>query len=362
MSTLSTLRQLTNFAAASLMAALLSTASYAAEADGVAIPEGGVSAESVTGSSRTCPNAKLFSQKLISDICWECLFPVRMAGTKTGGGQVPKEAQTGVFCACDDPLGIPQPGMNVGYWEAARIIELVREPGCAPALGGVTLPGSNRLAQGTQGIGYKDATDLSFYHYRYYAFPLFLMLDLFMPDGCFSDGMVDFDIMYISELDPTWNDDQLAFFTNPEAAAVANLPAQAACVADAVHTATGETNDVFWWCAGSWGSMYPMSGHAGNAGFVSNTSLASARAIGALHRRGLALRTMGKSAMCKAVIEPMVPKSQYKMSMFFPVAEAKTAHVIGETVVKWGSARMIPAYGEDAVYVVWRWNDCCMLY
>ena len=33
-----------------------------------------------------CPDAELFSGKLITDICWGCLFPIRIAGLSIGGG------------------------------------------------------------------------------------------------------------------------------------------------------------------------------------------------------------------------------------------------------------------------------------
>lgn len=48
-------------------------------------------------------------------------------------------------------------------------------------------------------------------HYHYYAFPLLIMLDLFIKQTCNADGYMDLDIMYMSELDPTWNNDELAF-------------------------------------------------------------------------------------------------------------------------------------------------------
>ena len=60
---------------------------------------------------------------------------------------------------------------------------------------------------------------------------------------------------------------------------------------------------------------------------------------------------MGNSALCRPVIEPMLPKSQYKMSMFFPVPETESAHVIGESTMKWGEWRTIPGAGEDALYI-----------
>ncbi len=64
-------------------------------------------------------------------------------------------------------------------------------------------------------------------HYHYYAFPLLVMLDLFIKQTCNADGYMDLDIMYMSELDPT-RTMMSSLFTNPEAAAVANPIAAAA--------------------------------------------------------------------------------------------------------------------------------------
>jgi len=36
-----------------------------------------------------CPDAELFSGKLITDVCWDCLFPVRIVGIPIGGGRLP---------------------------------------------------------------------------------------------------------------------------------------------------------------------------------------------------------------------------------------------------------------------------------
>ncbi|NMV20790.1 conjugal transfer protein TraU, partial [Vibrio parahaemolyticus] len=91
--------------------------------------------------------------------------------------------------------------------------------------------------------------------------PLLVMLDLFMDGNCNADGYMDFDLMYLSELDPTWLNDELAFFTQPEAAAVANPLAISACTADAASSTLGKPIDQLFWCAGSWGHLYPLSGH-----------------------------------------------------------------------------------------------------
>jgi len=148
---------------------------------------------------------------------------------------------------------------------------------------------------------------------------------------------------------------------NPEAALVANPLAIASCAADAASATVGTSIDEMFWCAGSWGHLYPLSGYNTAAGSLAeNTSLLASRSLAAMHRRGLAWRTMGNDAMCTGRIDPMLPKSQYKMSMFFPISETATSHKIGATAAAWGEWRKIPAVGEDAVYVAWRWLDCCM--
>jgi len=260
----------------------------------------------------TCPDAGLLSGKLLTDVCWSCIFPIRVAGLPLGSGSVPSGASNKSFCLCEDNLGVPRPGIVTSMWEPARLIELVRTPGCSPSLGGIRLPLGDRRLQGGHGEGEYDTGDLAFYHYHYYAFPLLVMLDLFMDGNCNADGYMDFDLMYLSELDPTWLNDELAFFTQPEAAAVANPLAISACTADAASSTLGNPIDQLFWCAGSWGHLYPLSGHTLAFGSLAeNTSHLAARAIAAQHRRGLARRTMGNSALCRPVIEPMLPKSQY---------------------------------------------------
>jgi conjugal transfer pilus assembly protein TraU len=207
-----------------------------------------------------CADAELWSGKLITDICWSCLFPIRAAGASLGGGNVPSIATDQKFCFCTDPLGLPQLGMTLGLWNPARLIEVVRNPWCSPALGGHTFSASKVRLVATTGKADFDASEMAFFNYHYFAFPLTILLDLFWDDRCNADGYRDFDLLYVSELDPTWSSDLLAFFTSPETALFANPAAIAACVADAAAAATGNPLDALFWCAGAWGHMYPLSG------------------------------------------------------------------------------------------------------
>ena len=88
------------------------------------------------------------------------------------------------------------------------------------------------------------------------------MLNMFTGIRYGSDGYNDFDLMYMSELDPTWNDPDLAFFVNPGAALVANPVAESYCMADSISsTVKRKPLQELFWCAGSWGGIYPLSGY-----------------------------------------------------------------------------------------------------
>ena len=319
------------------------------QADGVSLKPG-------------CPNAELFSSKLITEICWSCLLPFRIAGMTLGSGpaRAPASAANDAFCTCPDPLGVPEPGMVLGAWTPARLIEVVRIPYCAPVLGGILLRNNPRLLGGYRNVT-QDTSDAIFYHFHYYAFPLLIMLDLFVEPDCNADGYMDFDLMYLSELDPTWNSDELAFLLNPEAALFANPVALAACLVDAGLATAHEPLESLFWCAGSWGNLYPLTGTINWQGSPPrDTSLIATRAVAALHRRGLAWKTMGKEALCRGYIHPTLPKNQYRLEQFYPVAEANSNHWIGQSTFTWGEWRNVPAVGEDFVHLLWRWVDCCL--
>lgn len=309
-----------------------------------------------------CQDADIISGKLITDVCWDCIFPIRVAGVPmVGGNGAPSKAVDSPLCLCQDDLGVGHPGITTSMWQPARLVEFQRVPGCSSVLNGVRFP-FDRLNQGNHQRGGKQGAQGTFMHYHYFAFPLLTMLDLYTNAGCIGDGYMDLDMMYMSEVDPTWNNDELAFFTNPEAAAVANPVAAAACPADAAASAIGKPIDSLFWCAGSWGLTYPLSGNQyTTSSLVKNTSLLKVKVLAALHRRGLAHRTMGEDAMCEGVIDVTFSKEMYKYTLMHPIPETRKAHRTGETTFKWGMAKTIPAVGQDLIYTIWRWNDCCSI-
>ncbi|MBF0609502.1 MAG: hypothetical protein G8345_00715 [Magnetococcales bacterium] len=310
-----------------------------------------------------CPNAEIFGQRMINGVCWSCMFPVRLFGTSNGTGATPAGAAGGGVCTCQGAGGIPQFGITAGFWAPARMIEIVRQPYCSPVMGGIKFESGVRHWGGQRTTEY-DISDSTFYNYHYWAFPLFVMLELLGEPNCNAGGYNSLDLMYLSELDPTWNESELAFLLSPESAVFANPLAQAACIADcATVSAGGLPLESQFWCAGCWGGMYPLTGTINwEASPVRDSSLLAARAVAALHRRGVAWKTYGSENLCGGNLYPMIPKQQYRMSMLFPFAEAtgNCCHFIGDSTFKWGEWRTMPGTGEDFVYLLWRYTDCCL--
>lgn len=313
-------------------------------------------AVSIPAQAELCEDAEILGASLLTDVCWDCMFPLKIAGvTLSAGSRANPPGETSQsICHCD-PNGIPEPGVVQSMWEPARLVEFPRQAGCSPILGGVQFGADPSYIGGK----YEGEVESSFYHYHYFSFPLFMIMELYSPSSC-NDGFLDLDMMYPSEVDPTWSNSEMAFFMTPESAMVANPIAGAACPADAIAATAGWPLETLWWCAGSWGSIYPLSGNNfGSHGVVRTSSLLKARILASLHRKGFARKTMGDGALCEPKIDPMLPKNQYKFSMMYPRAETDRAHVMGESMVRWGLGRTIPGVATTPVYLIWRLNDCC---
>ena len=316
-----------------------------------------------------CTNSHMF-EKMISATCWTCIFPIVTLGVAVGGSmsEAPDDRYKQWACMCRDRNGVPFYGFTFGMWQPVKTIELVRMPGCLAMLNGTRIK-LKRLGYGGWDMDAVDnsgegasTVSMSYANYHMYAYPLLIMLKMSDSTECLKDKYMDLDILYMSEVDPTWNSDTIAFFTMPEVVLFANPVAELACSADASSTALYKKPiQSLFWCAGSWGMMYPLTGHVNyTAGAVEASSLMMARVLFVWHRRGLLRTTYGHDSLCNGGYTMHVPKTQYKMTMLYPVPETHSSHVIGEMVLKWGAGRAVPVTGEDFIYLIWTWNDCCL--
>ncbi|MCO4319950.1 TraU family protein [Aliidiomarina quisquiliarum] len=368
---------------------------------GVLLLSWGVAAnETPSPSGTTCPSANVFSG-IFNQVCWSCFIDgFDLAGINSSR---PDGSSGSAICSCPDSLGIPQVGVKASYWSPTRINEVVQEPYCSPALGGVNLQNTH-YGQGLQDRS-SPGQESGFMQYHYFSYPLMAMLEMLVLPECMNDDLTDFDLLYLSELDPTWNDDMLALLLNPEAVLFGSPAALAWCTADCITTTADAQQEASWGCAGCDGSLYPFTGNIyPMPDPIAGSSLLTQRTLASLHRKGLARKTMGNRAMCERVYAPMIPRSQYKFSMIYPVPQAtnggisvfdelneedseneedvvdkeaeqggsfleslsrygKCCHPMGMSTLRWCTAaggRLPPGKDTAFVYLVWNYTDCCI--
>jgi conjugal transfer pilus assembly protein TraU len=314
---------------------------------------GGLLLGTETKAVGICPDA---SSMTASSICFSCLFPLRIAGVASGAGPMPPNVTGESVCSCTDW----EIGVTVGSWHPTRLIEIVTTPYCSPSMGGVELASSVGMLQGSVGKGENDNGDLAFFNLHDLPFPYRALIDPFGDTPC--AGVNTGGPIYFSELDPTWNNEELANIMTPEIALVSNPIAISSCATDAVAATAGEPLDALFWCAGSWGNIYPFSGlmRSSSGADPTLTSLAATKSRAAIHRRGFGLLTVGDEALCGGVPSPFMQKSQYRMSMVYPIPEVTGNHAIGASTATWGLGHSYPGPGDEHVYLLWEWEDCCL--
>lgn len=293
----------------------------------------------------------------ITDVCWKCIFPITIAGIKVASGEDTSN-ETNPLCFCKNP---PRVGIPISFWEPVRLVDVTRTPYCMVSLGGISMgPSKGVVGHGSVGHVNKGTMKHSFYQVHWYVFPLMYWLELLTDFICMEKS--DFDVAYLTELDPLWNDDETAFIINPEVALFANPIAQAACAADCVAASAGFSHDSLFWCGGCQGSMYPLSGSVGaHSGPIQASLLLTQRMIFKLHREGLLWGSMGAKGLCGKYPMPILRKTQYKTQMTYPRATTGSCHPLGRSDALWSSGRSFPYKGEDFGYLIWRKRSCCLL-
>lgn len=299
----------------------------------------------------------------LTDICWSCIFPLSIGPlTVNLGGREDTGNPGGLLCVCPR-AGIPVPGIPVGFWEPVRLVDVTRVPYCMVNLGGISLGG------GVKGYGThtshsynKRSSKKSFYQMHWYMYPLIYWLELAMDFLCLEAG--GFDIAYLTELDPLWNDDETAFLLNPEAILFGNVLAQGACAADCAAASLGMPLPALFWCGGCQGSLYPFTGSIdAHVGGVQASLLLAQRMIAKLHRELLLWGSMGREATCGYYPMPLLNKTQYKLQMTYPIPATTgplACNPLGRTEVIHGAGKEFPIKGEDFGYLVWRKRHCCV--
>lgn len=348
-----------------------------------------------------CPDAKILGAKLFQQICWSQFYPIRFAGVDLFGDIAPSDASQRVVCACGGDLkkgSLPMVGFGVGHWRPVRIIEATRRPWCLPTMGGIKLANTSNRGDVNLTGGVQDPSQsgqkLGFYNINYYFADVLSMFSMMNAPKCNPGGLVDLDLAQTSAFYPQWANDKLGAVTNPEVAILATIGLPLLQPVDCINTtASGESQDNMFLTAGCWGPMVPYTGTARPATSAPEMwLLTSARFLAMMARLGSQTRTVGTDALCEGQPMPILKKSQYMLQMLYPVPQSfkqasnaappstgdttnngtqvpeldltdlsdRCVTAIGESTLKSHEFRYRPAIGEDAVYLLWQWVDCCV--
>jgi len=295
----------------------------------------------------------------ITDICWKCLFPITIGATPVVSGDYPDTKNpSSPIQLC--PVGIGyRPAMALGFWEPFAIADVTKEPFCLVNLGGVKLDlGSNYGAGGKEPSGVNQG---AFYYVHWYKYPVIYWLNILTSVGCMQTG--DMDIAYLTELDPTWDDDETSFILNPEAVLFSSPITQVACASDAISSLRYLPIDALFWCLGSQGGAYPLTGHIFDESSPAQASvLLTQRMDFKLHREGLITDSIGvNTAVCYTYPSAILPKSRYRYQMTNFIADSHSCHPFGQTTLSWESGHLSLKSAKDFGYLIWRKRNCAFL-
>ena len=323
-----------------------------------------------------CPDMNFGKQ--IGKICWDCFFPFVIFSIPIGGSssKLPSD-RAAPICLCPGRTGYPSIGFTLGWWSPDHIIENTRIPWCMPSLGGTVLT-SDKLTAGDLGVsgsatilparwgGQRDKLKggeepgISYYNFHWIKFPIAYFIGWLSDFACSKKSSTAVDIAFMSEFDPSWNNDELALWTSPETVLFTGPWAHIACAADGVASTVSKPFKYGFWCAGTWGQLYPYSGNTPTAqSGPRDASLNAIKGVAKMHRFTLAKKMYGNKALCANQLYFILPKQQYRMQTLFPIAE-KGNHWVGASTFRWGEWRTVPATGEDYLWLQWTYQECCV--
>ncbi|KGI56053.1 TraU family protein [Campylobacter sp. MIT 97-5078] len=299
----------------------------------------------------------------MTSICYSCMFPLYMFSVPLIQGPMPdvRGSSSAPICICEAPPPLfIRIGFPIGYFEASRMIDVVKDPFCFTGLG--LNMGANLIntSSGTKG----DAIDRQrvFYQSHYYIYPLFEILGMFVDLLCLNAG-VGIDIAYMTEVDPLWQDDELSALVNPDALLFGNPISHLSCIADATSAQTNIALDPLFWCKGSWGNAYPLTGNTGSKDYVEDAASVAAGMLYKLHRESVLWESSGPptvSGICTDYPLPIWLKSSYRLQIIAPIPHPM-GMAIGQSGLLWSYAKNLPANGDNFSFIIFKKKECCVL-
>lgn len=311
-------------------------------------------------SHATCANAPM---NVVGDICFQCIFPLKIGAIPVIAGPPENdttESEASTVCVCPAPYPeYIRIGLILSMFEPARFIEVVKDPYCFPSIGtGMQSAGNKMYFLGggsTRTVGNSVPDSSSFFQAHYWIFPLWYMLEMMIDYEC--KEVSGFDVAYLTEVDPLWQSDTLAMFINPEALLFSNPIAQMACAIDSISSNIGLSFSPLFWCMGSQGSAYPLTGHVNDENFIQASFAVAGRMIYKLSREMLICDPA--VWYCACVPMPIWIKHHYRFHLAKPIRDF-WCEPLGRSGMIWSWLKNPPAGGDNFIWMVFRRRICCM--
>jgi conjugal transfer pilus assembly protein TraU len=305
-----------------------------------------------------CNTTTFLGVDIISKACYSCMLPLRISGVTVMSGPLPDAGGSVGSPICMCPMPYPpyiRYGIPVSFFEPSRLIEVVKDAGCHPLFGFEMDLGYGSDAR----VGNNINPTSTFFQAHYYIFPLYALIEMFTDWVCVENAQMD--MAYITEIDPLWNDDELSAIMSPEALLFGNPMSQMICIADSIASQIDSPLDPLFWCQGSWGSSYPLTGNIKNSGnLVEDSASVASNLIYKLHRQLILWASWGQLGLCGKYPAPIWRKSAYRLQimspMFHPLATG-----IGKSGLMWSQLKNPAFIGDNFGYLLFKKRECCAL-
>lgn len=312
-------------------------------------------------------NASSFRVLLSSLLTLYNILPIKIGGVTVLGmsGLENFVSVSSPICVCPNPL--PRVGIVVEFHEPIALVDVVKIPYCSPTLG-LALPAvlpSTQFSVGEEG----ESSNLSgvqsqrrgyqLHYFKYYPWGALQLLTDFI---CLDPGMAsDFlDLLYPTELDPLYQWDVLANILSPESLLFANPVASFACSVDALASTVGFPLTPLYWCAGSWGLIFPLSKASLTKDAPQAQGLALSKLLFKMHRELILWCSAGKAGLCGRFPCPIWIKGEYSMYPLYPVIFPLRQPLGRNALVGWGFGQDVPVVNRhNTVWMVYRQRSCC---
>lgn len=302
----------------------------------------------------------------LTDICWSCMSPISIAGQasiKTGSLPDYSTDATKV-CSCGSGLNTAV-GINISFWEPVRTAEVVRHAWCFPSLGGVVMQAGIRASDHARTPKNTDThRRTAFWQVHWYQSPWIFVMEALLDNTCLEQA--PWDLAYLSELDPLWDDTMTSFLLAPDAALFTAGAAFGACAVDCVAATTGLSSKTLYWCSGCQGGVFPLSGWmAAQVSPLQAWHLMAHRFAIKLSREGLLWSAHGNLGQCGPYLQPLMDKPAWRTQLLYPArstskASGSCCHPLGRSTAPWAAGKSFPITGEDGAILLWRKRDCCL--